>query len=105
MKFSRSRKFLFFSILTVSATATATVSAQEPAQTATATPENVVAKVEIVDPTAAIRKFARLASDNSAALARVGVQTAQPISLSFARTAAVSRAGLRIRNKGDTQYE
>ncbi|MBK9527329.1 MAG: TolC family protein [Acidobacteria bacterium] len=107
MKFSRSRKFLFFSILTVSATATATVSAQEPAQTATATPENVVAKVEIVDPTAAIRKFARLASDNSAALARVGVQTAQPISLSLSdaiRRALQNNNDVEI-SRGDVRFQ
>ena len=83
MKSSRLRKFLFITIMTVSGTASATASAQEPAQTATATPENIVAKVEIVDPSVTIRKFARLASDNSVALARVGVQTAQPISLSL----------------------
>ena len=83
MKSSRLRKFLFITIMTVSGTASATASAQEPAQTATATPENIVAKVEIADPSVAIRKFARLASDNSVALARVGVQTAQPISLSL----------------------
>lgn len=107
MKFSRSRKFLFFSILTVSATATVAVSAQEPAQTATATPEKVVAKVEIVDPTAAIRKFARLASDNSAALARVGVQTAQPISLSLSdaiRRALQNNNDVEI-SRGDVRFQ
>ena len=58
MKFSRSRKFLFITILTVSGTVAVTVSAQEPAQTATATPGNVVAKVEIADPSVASLRLA-----------------------------------------------
>lgn len=107
MKFSRSRKFLFIFILTVSATATTAASAQEPAQTTTATPENLVAKVEIADPAVAIRKFARLASDNSAALARVGVQTAQPISLSLSdaiRRALENNNDVEI-SRGDVRFQ
>lgn len=107
MKFSRSRRFLFITILSVSATATVTASPQEPVQTATATPENVVARVEIVDPAVAIRKFARLAGDNSAALARVGVQTAQPISLSLSdaiRRALANNNDVEI-SRGDVRFQ
>ncbi|MEQ1646393.1 MAG: TolC family protein, partial [Pyrinomonadaceae bacterium] len=104
MKFSRSRKFLFISILSVCVTATIDTSAQLPVQ---ATPETIVAKAESTDPTAAIRKFARIASDNSAALARVGVQTAQPISLTLAdaiRRALENNNDIEI-SRGDVRFQ
>lgn len=107
MKFSRSRRFLFITILSVTVTATVTASPQEPVQTATATPEDVVARVEIADPAIAIRKYARLASDNSAALARVGVQTAQPISLSLSdaiRRALANNNDVEI-SRGDVRFQ
>lgn len=107
MKFSRSRRFLFITILTASGAATATASAQEPAQTATATPEKIVSEARVADPSVAIRKFARLSGDNSAALARVGVQTAQPISLSLAdaiRRALENNNDVEI-SRGDVRFQ
>ncbi|MEQ1923366.1 MAG: TolC family protein [Pyrinomonadaceae bacterium] len=95
MKFSRSRKFLFLSILSVCATATVDATAQVPV---IPTVDSVVAKAETTDPAAAIRKYARIATDNSAALARVGVQTAQPISLTLAD--AIRRA---LENNNDVE--
>ncbi len=107
MKFSRSRQFLYLTILTVFVAASASAAPQEPIQTASATPENIVAKAEITDPATAIRKFARLASDNSAALARVGVQTAQPISLSLSdaiRRALENNNDVEI-SRGDVRFQ
>ena len=98
MKFSRSRKFLFILILTVSGAATLRASPQEPGRTEPVTPENIVAEATVANPAVAIRKFARIAGDNSATLARVGVQTAQPVSLSL--TDAIRRA---LENNNDVE--